>query len=314
MKKITLVISFFIVNSAIAQDSTFKPGIEVSFPASNINHKKIVVAGASFAGYTGSLYFLNKAWYKDYPKSSFHTFDDNSEWLQIDKVGHLWTAYNTSRLLYVLWKWAGCTSNESVLIGTLSGFSYMTVIEFLDAHSAKWGWSWGDISANFAGSSIFLVQQLAWKEQKLQIKFSSHKVLYSNELLARANDLYGKSLAERLLKDYNAQTYWMSFSLARIFRNRKLPGWLNIAIGYGAEGMFGANENIGFDKNGQITFNRTDIKRFRQWYLAPDIDLTKIKSKNKIIQSLFTALNSIKFPAPSIEFSNNRIRGHWLHF
>ncbi|MEJ7675999.1 MAG: hypothetical protein WKF59_25695 [Chitinophagaceae bacterium] len=43
--------------------------------------------------------------------------------------------------------------------------------------------------------------------------------------------------------------------------------------------MFGARSNIAKDKYGSITFNRSDIKRYRQWFLSPDIDLTKDKNK-----------------------------------
>ena len=196
--------------------------------------------------------------------------------MQVDKVGHVWTAYNTSQALYALWKWTGIGDKQAIYIGTLSGFSYMTVIEFLDAHSAGWGWSWGDITANFAGAFLFALQQSLLKEQKVHIKLSSHRNKYNNELADRANSIYGKSLPERFLKDYNAQNYWMSVNVKSFAHKSKLPGWLNIAIGYGAEGMFGASENKAYDKMGRVIFNRSDIKRYRQWYLSPDIESMSI--------------------------------------
>ena len=93
-----------------------------------------------------------------------------------------------------------------------------------------------------------------------------------------------------------------------------MPRWFSIAIGYGAEGMFGARSNIAKDKNGNIIFDRSDIKRYRQWYLSPDIDLSKIKTKNRAVKVILGVLNSFKFPAPSIEFSNGNIKAHWIHF
>src|SRR5690606_24524913 len=42
--------------------------------------------------YTGTIIALNDAWYKDYPRTSFHTFDDSGEWLQMDKAGHAFSA------------------------------------------------------------------------------------------------------------------------------------------------------------------------------------------------------------------------------
>jgi hypothetical protein len=89
---------------------------------------------------------------------------------------------------------------------------------------------------------------------------------------------------------------------------------LNISIGYGADGMLGGYENIAYDKNGNISFNRQDIKRYRQWYLSPDVDLTKINTKSKLLRTVLAGLNAIKIPAPSLELSNGKLKGHWLSF
>jgi hypothetical protein len=78
--------------------------------------------------------------------------------------------------------------------------------------------------------------------------------------------------------------------------------------------MFGARENIGKDKNGNIIFNRTDIKRYRQWYLAPDIDLSKIRTNKKALKFFLTFLSAFKFPAPALEFSKGKFRLHAVYF
>ena len=280
----------------------------------NWKNRKLLIGGLSLAGYGGSLILLNEAWYKQYPKTSFHVYNDAGEWLQMDKVGHAWAAYNTSRATTAMWQWAGMDEKNAVLTGSLSGFAYLTVIELLDAHSEKWGWSWADIGANFSGSSLFAVQQLAWKEQRIQFKFSSQKKQYTADLRVRADELFGQSLPERLLKDYNGQTYWLSFNLNSFLPENNLPAWLNLAVGYGAEGMFGGYENIAFDKNGTVRFSRPDIKRNRQWYLSPDIDLTKIKTRSKTLRVILAALNTVKIPAPALEVSNGKLRGRWLAF
>src|SRR5678816_362164 len=107
------------------------------------NKKRVIVISAVNAvGYGGSLIILNNTWYKNYPHSSFHTFNDSKEWLQVDKVGHAWTAYNTGRASTAMWRWAGLNDKKAALIGGLSGPAYLTVVELLDAHSTKWGWSW----------------------------------------------------------------------------------------------------------------------------------------------------------------------------
>ncbi len=320
---ICVIGSFFLSTCLSAQTIEANPiGIKsISFKedkdnTSLINYKKrkLLIGGLSVAGYGGSLLLLNEAWYKQYPKSSFHTYNDAAEWLQVDKVGHAWTAYNTSRGTTALWKWAGLSNNQAVLTGSLSGFAYMTVIELLDAHSTEWGWSWADMAANFSGSLLFASQQIGWKEQRIQFKFSSHKKRYPTDLEGRADDLYGASLPERILKDYNGQAYWLSFNLNSFLPETKLPSWLNLAIGYGADDIFGGFGNIAVDKNGSINFNRPDIKRYRQWYLAPDLDLTKIKTNSKLLRTGFAVFNSLKIPAPTLELSKGKLKGRWLYF
>jgi len=281
-----------------------------------IDYKKRqwLVAGLSVAGYGGSLISLNNAWYNKYEKTAFHTFNDSKEWLQVDKVGHAWSAYNLSRASSSAWQWAGLKKNKAVWIGSASGFTYLTVIELLDAHSARWGWSWADMGANLFGSSLFAAQKLLWSEQRIQFKFSAHRKDYDASLNKRVDELYGSSLPERLLKDYNTQTYWLSFNAKSFFPKSSLPAWLNVSIGYGAEGLFGGFENRAYDKNGAVIFDRQDIKRYRQWYLAPDIDLTKIKTKSKFLKTTFSVLNSVKIPAPAIELSNGKLRTRAIVF
>lgn len=289
-----------------------------SIPApKNYASRKLLIGSLSAAAYAGSLIALNEAWYKDYPKTSFHTFNDAREWQQVDKVGHSWTAYNTSRATTAMWQWAGyrgSEKNKAVWLGSLSGFTYLTVIEFLDAHSAEWGWSWSDIGANLFGTGLFASQEFMWNEQKIQFKFSSHKKNYDASLEQRADHLYGSGFAERLLKDYNAQTYWLSCNLASLFPKKSLPAWLNISVGYGAEGMFGGFSNIAYDDNGNTIFDGRGIKRYRQWYFAPDIDLTKIRTRSSLLRTIFASLNSLKFPAPALEFSNKRLKLKALAF
>ena len=112
-----------------------------------------------------------------------------------------------------------------------------------------------------------------------------------------------------MLKDYNTQTYWLSANIKSFFPEANLPDWLNISVGYGADGMFGGYENIAKRKaDGAITFDRRDIQRYRQWYLAPDIDLTRIKTNSRFLRSVFSAFNVLKFPAPALELSNGKLK------
>jgi uncharacterized protein YfiM (DUF2279 family) len=276
--------------------------------------RKWTVGAGTVVLYGTSFIYLNEAWYKGYPRSSFHTFNDAGEWMQMDKIGHAWSAYTTSRVTYALWRWAGMNQKKALLLGPGSSLLYVLSIEYLDGRSAEWGWSWADVVADFSGAILFASQELGWKQQKIQLKFSSHKKNYEAAVSQRADGLFGKNFYERTLKDYNAQTYWLSFNINSFIKSKHFPSWLNISVGYGANGMFGGYDNIAYDNNGDIVFDRRDILRYRQVYLAPDIDLTKIKTNSKVLRTVFFTLNSLKFPTPALEFSNNKVQFHALVF
>ncbi len=277
--------------------------------------RRQLVAGINVLGYGGSLLLLNQAWYKNYPKAPLHSFNDSKEWLQVDKFGHAWAAYNTGRASAAMWRWAGLSQQKAAWVGGLSGAGYLTVIEFLDARSAQWGFSWADMAANITGSGLFISQELLWQEQRIQYKFSFHTNTYKDVVLhQRANSLFGNSWYERMLKDYNGQTYWLSANLHSFFKTSNLPPWLNIAVGYGADGLFGGFENKWTDANGTI-IDRSDILRIRQFYLAPDIDFTKIKTRSKFMKTLFAGLNAFKFPTPALMLNNKgKLKVHAFYF
>lgn len=276
--------------------------------------RKFLTGTASVSSLGATFFMLNNSWYKQYDKVPFHTFNDAGEWLQMDKMGHVWTAYNSSFLIYKMWRWAGVKRNNAILWGGLTGLGYLTTIEYLDGRSAEWGWSWSDMSANFFGISLFAIQQAAFNNQAVRIKFTAHNEQYPGQIKERADELFGRSFSSNLLKDYNAQTYWLSFNLQSFFPKSKLPKWLNIAIGYGAEGMLGGFNNKKYDDNGVLIFDASHIKRYRQFYFSPDIDLSKIKTRSKFVNSLLNTINIIKIPFPAAEFSNGRFRTHLFYF
>lgn len=303
-------------NKVAEQKVTYKQDQNFNSISSEQKKKRIwLVAGANVVGYGATMIALSSAWYSQYKQTKFHTFNDFPEWKQMDKAGHLYSAYIESRASMEMWRWTGIDRKERIWIGGMSGAFYQTVIEVLDGFSSGWGWSWGDFGANIVGSSALVAQELAWDEQRIKLKFSFHRKNYDDlQLNQRSDKLFGESTAERLLKDYNGQTYWASVNLKDFFKDSNLPAWLSVAVGYGAEGMFGGTENIGRDENGNVIFDRRDIKRYRQWYLAPDIDLTKIKTGKKGLKFLFTVLSAFKFPTPSLEFANGKFKVHAVHF
>lgn len=279
-----------------------------SEPSSSVNKKRLwIVAGGNAVLWTGSFIALNQAWYAGYPRSSFHFFNDNAEWNQMDKAGHVWTSYQVSRGSAEAWKWSGLNRNKSAIFGGLSGIMYQSIIEIQDGFSEEWGFSWGDFAANIGGAGIYLFQELGWKEQRIQVKLSYWPYDYPDGISDRRNQLFGQSPMERILKDYNSQTYWISANIASFFPDSGIPSWLNISLGYGADGMLGGYSNVWQNKEG-TTFDYSAVKRVRKLYLSPDIDLTRIRTKSKLLRTLLFTLNMIKIPAPAIELSKGKLR------
>ena len=143
----------------------------------------------------------------------------------------------------------------------------------------------------------------------LNLKISYHQTSY-----AQYNpDLLGKHLSEQILKDYNGQTYWLSVSPFSFIRSdKKLPKWLALSFGYGADGMIGANYNniVVQDDQGNVK----EFKRQRQYYMSIDIDLSKIKTRYKFVNAILNSINILKIPAPTLEFQHGRTKFYYLYF
>ena len=261
--------------------------------------------GALYFGTLGGLYF---AWYRNYPQSSFHFFNDDNEWMTMDKVGHSTTGYYISMIGYNSYRWSGLSSKKAALYGSLLGMAYMLNIEILDGFSSQWGFSIGDFTANTAGCLLFMGQQLGWKEQRLELKYSFHQTKYASY---RPNQL-GDNLMQNLIKDYNGQTYWLSGNIASFLpKNSRFPKWINLAIGYGAEGMTGAVSNPDSVNHKAIP----QFERYRQFYLTMDVDLARIPVHSKALKALLTIFSFIKVPFPAVEYNTlGQFKFHPFYF
>ena len=152
---------------------------------------------------------------------------------------------------------------------------------------------------------MYVSQELLWQEQRITPKFSFQKSIYASQ---RPNVL-GSTLTEQILKDYNGQTYWLSFNIKSFAKESKIPKWINLALGYGADGMISGNGEIPDNYAGFQTTKK------RQFYLSLDVDLTKIDTKSPVLKTFFSVFNTLKIPAPSIEITpNERVRVHLIQF
>lgn len=298
-----ILITFFlllsiVVSAQIEATSFFKPSDTLNTKRRNA----VVVAQSSLA--TASIVGLNTLWYSDYKRSSFKTTNDNSEWYKMDKLGHSFTAYQLGRFGAQALHWSGVSKKKQLIYGATLGFSFLTAVEVLDGFSEEWGFSWGDFTANAAGAGLFIGQELLWEDQRIQLKYSFNRSPFAQQ---NPNKL-GNGLLEELLKDYNGQTYWLSANLKSFFKDSKLPKWLNVAAGYGVDGLLYGTDNL-------QNINFSNQERSRQFYLSLDVDLTKIKTNSTFLKQLFNVVNVIKVPFPTLEInSKGQVKGHLIYF
>ena len=177
MKKIILILLTFLslnIRSQQVNDST----------SQQVKRNVGVVLGTEAALYAGSMSGLYFLWYAGYDQSAFHFYNDNAEWLQMDKFGHAMSSYYVGTLGYEALRLAGCDEKRSILYGGPVGFVFLTTVEIFDGLSSGWGFSWGDIAANAIGTGLFMTQQALWHEQRISMKYFVPDMIFASRLFS----------------------------------------------------------------------------------------------------------------------------------
>ncbi len=294
------IIFLLAVSSSLFSQSGINQFLKPSDSLNKPRRNSVVISETTLA--TATLIGLNQLWYADYPRSSFKTIDDSSGWLQVDKLGHAFSAYQLTSFGASTLNWAGVRKKDQLLYGSILSLGFLTAVEVMDGFSEEWGFSWTDMAANAAGTGLYVGQELLWDEQRILLKYSFHRTQYAQQ----RPDKLGNGLAEEFLKDYNGQTYWLSANINSFLKIDGVPNWLNFAFGYGADGMLTG------EPNDPLFLNQN---RTRQYYLSLDVDLSRIKTNSNLLKTIFSVFNVIKVPFPTLEFnSNGRVKMHYLYF
>jgi hypothetical protein len=301
-------------------------------PADSFDARRFVISAGAGAGlYAGTMTGLAVIWYAETERSGFHTFNDWGEWRNMDKWGHIITAYQESRWITQGARWTGMDRRQAIWLGAGTAFLLQGSIELLDAYSAKWGFSWYDLGANTAGCLLFAGQEWLWQEQRLGIKVSIARPAYPeepwpdtegmavNSPAARARQLFGRQDLSRLVKDYNAQTYWLTIRPAAFLSQSPpwLPQWLNLALGVRGDNLYGGFGNQWTDEATGLLY-RLDPQAYprrSRYFLSLDAAFSRIPVRSPFWRSVLHALDFVKLPFPALELrSDGMLRGHWLYF
>ena len=301
-KSLLIFLLTFYCQISFSQDSTFS-----KYPTELNKGKLYKTIAFETAFYLGGNAYLQYIWYNDHARVPFHFYNDNAGYLQIDKMGHAYAAYNYSVSGYEALREAGVSKKKALIYGGPLGLFLQTPIEIFDGLYEGWGFSWGDMVANTAGSALVVGNELLFDEQLIKYKFTYSSSMYRKV----SNGHLGNTALEGFLYDYNAHSYWLSVPIHKIISNDKIPDWLCISAGYSANGMFGEFENDKYYRGKPLP----NMIRYRQFLLSLDIDWSKIETNSKFLKKLLNTISVLKLPFPTFEIaSTGKIRGYWIYY
>ena len=272
---------------------SFRAGAQHFFENDSVFNKKRVI-GVTAMNTTiaaGSIIGLQSVWYSDYEKTPLHSFNDARNWLQMDKAGHVYATYHFNELAAKTYRWSGLSRRKSALLGAAYGWGYQFGIELLDGRSSGWGFSWSDLTANTIGAVLYTGQEFAFEKQVFKLKFSywpSGVAQYRPEVL-------GSNFQERLLKDYNAQVYWLTFSPFAFSKNSAFPKWIGLALGYSVHDKLVGDQEFYITPDAAHSFTSK-----REFILSLDLDVKELPIRKKWLKAALSPFNSIKIPFPAL--------------
>ena len=219
----------------------------------------------------------------------------------MDKIGHACTSYQLNKISHSLFKKNNI--KKPLLKSSVYTFGYMLGVELLDGYSTEWGFSIYDVIGNGLGTMLYTFQERKFKNQPFKIKFSSHKSTYAS---CRPS-LLGENRLQQILKDYNGQTYWLTFNYNELWNKRiKLFDYIDFAFGYSIDGFTGGHNNPEISSCNCLISNCNNLKRTSQFIFSVDLNTSKIKNKHPILGKFLLPFDIVKIPFPAFILNNSK--------
>ena len=296
MKKLLLfcfIISFWVQTECQADSLTMRinPLAEDSLvlPKNKLSTKQKLIIGGLVAQQAASLYLEYKWWWED----NYHPFVMRSDGgfnnysLGIDKIGHTYTSYMYSNLLYELMRWGDFKESTSEWVSIILPFAWALSIEIGDGFSS-YEFSKPDLLANSIGIAYAVAQRKIPYLNNFKMKFS-----YFPNNFYLENQFRGWSLTS----DYDGHIYWITADINGILpkpAKHFWPKYLNIGLGYGINN-FAATYKIG----------GPEIIVQREFMIGLDYNLSALPIKNKTRKTLVKMADYFHLPAPGYKETNN---------
>jgi len=249
--------------------------------SSEINKKKIIVIGGATAlFFTYGYVIQNNVWWKG-EKAEFH-FNNSKDYkyaLNADKLGHFYFGYLTTNLYSDLFQWAGVKRERSLLYGGIIAFTFHTFTEIRDGFSAEYGFSWGDLAADFLGAAYPSLQEYYPVLKPFNFKISFYP-----------SEKYKSGAYSNIMDDYESTYHWLSIDINKLLRkNSKLyfPNFINLTIGHSVnnlDGMGGGNHEL---------------------YIGLDWNFEALPGDYPLWKTIKKWLNYYHFPAPAVKVYPN---------
>lgn len=252
-------------------------------------------------------------WYSESPgQPDDGWLDDWHTYVQQDKFGHLFVAWQLARVFGEYGKWAGLSHEQAGLFGGAVSAFFQTQIEFFDGFDPGYGASRTDMVANFVGGLIGGLQvaypeQLSWFEAK----YSYHRSPYYDPNVSD-NPVIG--YMGNAIKDYDGISYWLVVKPEKLLPEQQRqvwPDWLGLAVGYSGKNL--AHPYSGLTEP-WLKGQGLPSDHQRQFFVGPDFDLISRLPVPKALRPVRTFFSFIRVPAPALEITADGLRWHWLYF
>lgn len=249
---------------------------------------RILVAGV-FVGGNAALYeYFRRAWWSG-ERSDFHVKSDwDSEFRDMDKLGHALGGYHLTRIGSGLLSAACVGDRKAIWWGAAYAAAFQLQIEIWDGYQEKYGFSPPDLIFNTLGAGYAVLQSEVPATRHVKPTIS-----YARTTYARNADRWpvGTTANEiRPTVDYAGQTYWLSTdvdSLLPAQLRRYWPGIIRLSVGHSVTDWI--NPTTGFPQRGN-----------REVVLSLDLDPSKMPGDHPVWVQVKRQLSYYRFPAPAL--------------
>ena len=255
--------------------------------SSSISVPRLAIVGSVLLGGITAIHIYQmNGWWKD-NRTSFHFREDLVYGLNVDKLGHIYGGDVLTFIFSKSLRWANFPETSALWWGAGASLLFQTYVEVEDGFST-WGFDRVDWASDVTGAFYPVAQHYVPILQNLDMKFSYHP----SDLLDSGAGIGFRGQKHIMFDDYEGQTIWFSFKVHNLLpaaAQSYWPGWLCLALGYGARDVGGVHPH-------------------RVYFLALDLDLTRVFPKDsEFLQTLGETLNHIHLPLPAVRFEPGTI-------